>query len=732
MRSLRGIGVLFSLLIVGVLGGLMAPLPSEAATGFVTRPTVSAQLDPCGGGASVSISGITKATAGVVTTNGAHGFTTSDKIFIDCVAGMTQVNGKVFALAAVTTTTFTIANTSANVAYVSGGIASKAISIRDISAITKATDGLVTTTTPHGFVTGDKVYIEGVLGMTQVNGLFFTITVPTGSTNTFLLSVNTSGTGYTLYSSVGKVLKYVSPPIDIPLTACTDAQITSLAPGFQSCWLVPTNQVFSSKGATPRYFKIVDVNWPACSPTPCGSPLLKVGDTSTGLDSFVFTNYQFAPSTSGGTVLTSPYWGTSLNTKPNIGTPGTTPPFYGEAHSMRLTFNHTFDFAGNNKSVCTNYSDPATCSALYQISLGISGTFAGGGGGTASGDYVRLSGTGNFGPTAGWRNLSMPIPSGGSCVDPNSRNSPLDVNYCTLQRELGLAATTPSSFSDLPSLLQDDLTTNRYPRYICDRAPTGTETTGNSCKPQMTFSLTATVKGPDSFILPGSMVAAGGGCTTTNNKGGTQTPQGPPCHSNSKKSNLTDESDTFFDEEKNMNQQYFNAVSAEPTAACVGDQCGCSNPEQCSGTILITANVTPSASALFPFFAEGVDLGPNNFSITTDGMSATEDPPCLAMPTGSGCKAFTEVQSIYDNPGTFGPDYQNVLWPIYVDSNGGTKKYDVDSPKCTSFLNKPLLIPPYIVSEWTIPGGSVKKEVTVTRLGAGDIVTCNFHVHKAN
>ena len=728
MKSLGRVGLVFSLLIVGVLGGVMAPLPSEAVVGYVTRPTVAAQVDPCGGGASVSISGITKATAGVVTTNGAHGFTTSDKIFIDCVAGMTQVNGKVFSLSAASGSTFTLAaNTSANVAYVSGGIASKAISIRDISAITKETDGLVTTTQAHGFVTGDKVYIEGVAGMTQVNGLFFTITVPTGSTNTFLLSVNTSGTGYTPYSSVGKVHKYVSPPIDIPLTACTDAQITALAPGFQSCWLVPTNQVFSSKGATPRYFKIVDVNWPACSPIPCGSPLLKVGDTSTGLDSFVFTNYQFAPTTSGGTVLTSPYWGTSLNTKPNIGTPGTTPPFYGEAHSMRLTFNHTFDFAGNNKSVCTNYSDLATCSALYQISLGISGTFAGGGGGTASGDYVRLSGTGNFGPTAGWRNLVLPIPSGGSCVDPNSRNSPLDVNYCTLQRELGLAATTPSSFSDLPSLLQDDLTTNRYPRYICDRAPTGTETTGNSCKPQMTFSLTATVKGPDSFILPGSMVAAGGGCTTTNNKGGTQTPQGPPCHSNSKKSNLTDESDTFFDAEKNMNQQYFLAVSAEPTAACVGDQCGCSNPEQCSGTILITANVTPAVSRMFPFFAQGLDE--DNFFINTAGMSATDDPPCLAVPTGFGCKAFTNVQSLYGDIATFEPDYLSSAWPTVT---GTSQKYDVDSPKCTSLLNRPSDIPPYIVSEWTIPGGSVKKAVTVTRLGDGDVVTCNFHAHKAN
>lgn len=39
MRSLRGVGVLFSLLIVGVLGGLMSPLPSEAA------PTLTLQVD---------------------------------------------------------------------------------------------------------------------------------------------------------------------------------------------------------------------------------------------------------------------------------------------------------------------------------------------------------------------------------------------------------------------------------------------------------------------------------------------------------------------------------------------------------------------------------------------------------------------------------------------------------------------------------------------------------------
>jgi len=411
----------------------MAPFPSEAVVGFVTRPTVAAQVDPCGGGKNVTISAITKANPGVVSTNGAHGFATGDKIFIDCVSGTTQVNGKVFTITNVSTTSFSLGvDTTSYIAYVTGGSASKAISSATISGITKANPGAVTTSAAHGLVTGDKIFIDGVAGMTQVNGLFFSITLV--DTTHFTLGVNTSG--YGAWASGGNTRKYVSPPIDLAMTACTDAEVASLAPGFTSCWFVPTDLVFSSGGATPRYFKIVDINWPTCT-TPCGRPILKVGDTSSGLDSIVYTQYQFAPSKSDGTVLPSPYWGTALNVKPNVGTPGSTPPFYGEAHAMRLTFNHTFDFAGNNKSVCTNYSDPTTCSALYQLSFRISGTFAGGGGGTASGDYVKLGGVGNFG-SAGWRNLLIPIPSGGSCSDPNSRNSPLDVNYCTLQRELAL------------------------------------------------------------------------------------------------------------------------------------------------------------------------------------------------------------------------------------------------------------------------------------------------------
>ena len=737
MRSIRWAGLMSSLLIVGVVGGLMAPFPSEA--GFVTAPTVAAQVDPCGGGNFVSIAAISKVNPGVVTTNGPHGFSTGDKIYIDCVTGMTQVNGRVFTITSVTTNSFSLGvDTTSYITYVTGGSASKAISSATISGISKANPGVVTTSASHGLVTGDKIFIDGVAGMTQVNNLFFTITLVDATH--FTLGANT--TGYDTWTSGGNARKYVSPPINLPLTACTDAEVASLAPGFTSCFFVPTNQIFSSAGTTRRYFKIVDVNWPACSPTPCGRPILKVADTSSGLDAFQYTQYVFTPVQSSGAQLVSPYWGTALNPKPNIGTPGSSPPYYGETHSMRLTFNHTFDFAGNNKSVCTNYSDPATCSALYQIALSISGTMAGGGGGTASGDYVRLSGTGNFGPTAGWRNLLMPNNSGGPCSDPNSRNSPLDVLYCPLQRQLGVAATTPSSFSDLPDLRQDDGSAGaaRYPSYICDRSPTGSETIANSCKPQVTFSVTTTVRGPDAVLLPGSFAVVGGGCTVTNNKGGTLTPQGPPCFSNSKKGSLTDTTTKFFTEEENANLQYFASVGAEPTEACVGDQCICANPETCSsGTILITAAVTPDASQTFPFLANG--SGVDNFSIITAGMPATQDPPCPAEPFGEGCKAFNNVEALYDNPGTFTADTQSLSnpWPI-ADS---THIYDVDSIDCESALNKAavydnttvpptLITPAFIVSEWTVDSGSVKTTATVTRLGAGDIVTCNFHIHKTS
>ena len=68
-----------------------------------------------------------------------------------------------------------------------------------ISAATQANPVAITTST-HGYSTGDQVYIDSIVGMTELNGRLFTITV-TGST-TFTLD-GEDGTGYAEYGSAG-------------------------------------------------------------------------------------------------------------------------------------------------------------------------------------------------------------------------------------------------------------------------------------------------------------------------------------------------------------------------------------------------------------------------------------------------------------------------------------------------------------------------------------------------
>lgn len=70
-----------------------------------------------------------------------------------------------------------------------------------IANITKALNGVVTTVLNHGLSTDAYVFITNVLGMTQVNGLYFKITV-TGL-NTFQLNSDTSTFG--IYTGGGNV-----------------------------------------------------------------------------------------------------------------------------------------------------------------------------------------------------------------------------------------------------------------------------------------------------------------------------------------------------------------------------------------------------------------------------------------------------------------------------------------------------------------------------------------------
>lgn len=86
-----------------------------------------------------------------------------------------------------------------------------------ISGITKANPAVVTTTTNHGYASGDVVILEGLYqssttGMPQIAGMAFTVTV-TGAT-TFTIPWNTNQSNYTALSGspVGSTVKKVLYP----------------------------------------------------------------------------------------------------------------------------------------------------------------------------------------------------------------------------------------------------------------------------------------------------------------------------------------------------------------------------------------------------------------------------------------------------------------------------------------------------------------------------------------
>lgn len=77
--------------------------------------------------AAKTITGVTQASPGVIT-SAAHGFSNGDRLYVSGIVGMTQLNGRFFIAAGVTTNTFTLTtlfgaavSTAAYTAYVSGG-----------------------------------------------------------------------------------------------------------------------------------------------------------------------------------------------------------------------------------------------------------------------------------------------------------------------------------------------------------------------------------------------------------------------------------------------------------------------------------------------------------------------------------------------------------------------------------------------------------------------------------
>jgi hypothetical protein len=112
------------------------------------------------------------------------------------------------------------------VSYTTGRVTFVPDVTRTISAITKASPGKITTSANHGFSTGDKIYLDSIGGMTELNDTVVTITVV--DADEFTIGVNTSS--YTTFTTGGNAKKGPQPadaltwagPFDVPVRFVSD------------------------------------------------------------------------------------------------------------------------------------------------------------------------------------------------------------------------------------------------------------------------------------------------------------------------------------------------------------------------------------------------------------------------------------------------------------------------------------------------------------------------------
>lgn len=242
----------------------------------------------------------------VVVTIASHGYTDGDEVFIEGIAGMTELNGRGFVIANSTANTFELQDSFGNnidgtgfSAYSSAGTAAKVVEVqtpwqeedlfqinyaqdantmylthpeweprkltrtsatafslalfdrtadpftdkKTITGITQA-DPAVVTSASHGLTDGTEIIIEEVVGMTEVNGNKYLVSNATA--NTFelqdLSGNDIDSTGFTAYSSGGYATKTDEFPV-----ACTFHEASLFYGGTPN----RPQHVFKSQGVNP-------------------------------------------------------------------------------------------------------------------------------------------------------------------------------------------------------------------------------------------------------------------------------------------------------------------------------------------------------------------------------------------------------------------------------------------------------------------------------------------------
>ncbi len=238
---------------------------------------------------SKTITGLTDASPGVFTSV-AHGYATGDEIFLSGITdGPTELNGKYYWVVRLSADTYSLKDqdgddidTALYDTWVAGGITERVFEMptpyleadledlqytqsadvmyiasqkyaprkltrvsdtswtlakytrtadpftgtKTITGITKANPAVVTSNA-HGYSNGNIVWIEGVVGMTEVNGKWYKLAGVT--TNTYNLqtldSVNVDSTGYTTYSSAGTSELYAARKYPRAVSFTDDARL---------------------------------------------------------------------------------------------------------------------------------------------------------------------------------------------------------------------------------------------------------------------------------------------------------------------------------------------------------------------------------------------------------------------------------------------------------------------------------------------------------------------------
>jgi len=155
-------------------------------------------------GSAKSISNITRANPGVVTSNG-HGFSTGDYVWIDDVDGMHQINDRAYRVVRINNNTFSLEYWN--------GSGWSTLRTRSSDGYSRYDDDgrvrkclqwdcsvVVTTSSNHGLSDGDTVYIDDVRGMTQINNTGYEIARLSNTT----YSIGVNGASWGDYSRDGR------------------------------------------------------------------------------------------------------------------------------------------------------------------------------------------------------------------------------------------------------------------------------------------------------------------------------------------------------------------------------------------------------------------------------------------------------------------------------------------------------------------------------------------------